>query len=740
MERVFGSYYPDDGLGERKLPDNTDYLRQHRIFRHDSPEAVALGHAFQERLANGEQIYLLGFLGTSHNSGLALVRASEAAGLEVLSNIEEERFSAVKHFAGYPERSAAEMRRVLRTFGVAPEQIFGVFYAFNGVEEEHSAMRMLLANSKVVKSKRYRFITESIMPSMEFDESQLAQMRANMFTHAPALANVFGRLVADLGLPPDIACVMMLHHENHAHFAYGVSPFASPALAAKPTMIACIDGGGDMSSISLFKAQNGAIELVKRNHRANSLGVFYMLCSSLLGGWSPLSSEGRYMGAAAWGNGDRLTNPFYKRLRQFFYFAEAGQVFANSTMTKDEYAGIDELVGPFVAIDDIWRPDAILNVDDVQHSQITRRRVDVAAAVQMVFEDAVFHTIADLIDVTGADQLVVCGGTGLNCVANMRLLEHFDADYYRTYVGQDSRLRLWVPPIPSDQSVVVGAPYQFAMRNGAAPQGALPTPFLCGLAPTRSEVLAAFDEADFVDYQPMGNVNDPANMAALADWMAYAVAHDAVIGIFQGPAETGPRALGHRSILSNPCNPDILEVLNARVKLREKIRPLAPMVTPEEASIWFELSPGAGTADYDAYDYMVLTAEASTAARSVIPAVVHYDGTSRLQIVRERNNPLMYAYLKALKRHIGVEVSVNTSLNVGSPIVQTPEQALQVFKRSKGIDGIFMIADDGSAYMTWAKPGVQQKDSDLPMHWARRQAAHAATGAVAVPHRQPAEV
>jgi carbamoyltransferase len=297
----------------------------------------------------------------------------------------------------------------------------------------------------------------------------------------------------------------------------------------------------------------------------------------------------------------------------------------------------------------------------------------------------------------------------------MRLLQHFDRSFYRTYMGRETELKIWVPPVPSDQGVVIGAPYQFAMQAGAEPGGSLPTPFLCGLAPTRPEIEAALAAAgEQLLFEPMGDIADPAQRQALADWMAFIVGHDGVIGVFQGEAETGPRALGHRSILSNPCNPATLETLNSRVKLRERIRPLAPMVTPEEAELWFELAPGAAAAGFDAYDYMVLTAQARPQARSAIPAVVHHDGTSRLQIVRPRNNPLIHDYLKALKRHIGVEVSVNTSLNVGSPIVQTPAQALQVFHRSKGLDAIFMVADDGAAFMVWAKPGVQARDSDIP--------------------------
>ena len=109
--------------------------------------------------------------------------------------------------------------------------------------------------------------------------------------------------------------------------------------------------------------------------------------------------------------------------------------------------------------------------------------------------------------------------------------------------------------------------------------------------------------------------------------MAFMTSRDAVFAIFQGAAETGPRALGHRSILANPCNPATRETLNARVKYREAIRPLAPMMTLEAAQRWFVLSDGASDDEYNAYNYMVLTARARPEARARIPAVIHADGT-----------------------------------------------------------------------------------------------------------------
>jgi carbamoyltransferase len=145
----------------------------------------------------------------------------------------------------------------------------------------------------------------------------------------------------------------------------------------------------------------------------------------------------------------------------------------------------------------------------------------------------------------------------------------------------------------------------------------------------------------------------------------------------------------------------VRERLNERVKYREAIRPLAPMATLEAAQQYFELLPGASDADYNAYNYMVLTAQSKAHAREKIPAVIHADGTGRIQIVREDDDPLTYAYLKALGRHIGVEVSVNTSFNVAGPIAQTPQQAIDTLRRSKGLDVVLLVTGDGAVFAAW---------------------------------------
>jgi carbamoyltransferase len=283
----------------------------------------------------------------------------------------------------------------------------------------------------------------------------------------------------------------------------------------------------------------------------------------------------------------------------------------------------------------------------------------------------------------------------------MQLASRFDNAWYRRNLGKDTCLHLWVPPFPGDAGVALGAAYNFALQAGATPGEPIRHAFYCGLPPSRREMTDSFASDPEIGVLPLGDTSQRPALDAIADFVAFVLARDGVLGIFQGSAETGPRALGHRSIIANPCNPNSLENINLRVKNREPIRPLAPMMTRDAAEQFFHLAPGAADDDYNAYNYMVMTVTARSEAREKIPAVIHRDGTARIQIVRPEQDPFTHAYLKAMGRRLGVEVSVNTSLNVGSPIAQTPTQALAAMKRAKALSGLVMISAEGDAFLAW---------------------------------------
>jgi carbamoyltransferase len=684
------------------LPVAELYFRHRNFHRPGGRYAAERARELATRLARGETAWLVGIsIGGFHNTGAALVEATARGGLRVICNNEEERFSGEKHSNKFPRHSLEALGETMRDLGIGPEQVVAWLATYDYPLFIASGLRSLMDEFPASLG----MVFEDHAPM--FDGGEFSEG-----LRAPA------ELAARFGLDSPASIIGMAHHDCHAWFSYIVSPFARER---GPVMVAVVDGSGDCASISLYLGENGALRRVRRNDSLfDSLGAFYAVISSTQGGWTTLSSEGRYMGASAYGDMDRSSNRFYPRLREIFELGADGDVRLNRTLanwqrsfTRKPYtAALADILGPPIPPRGMWNPDAMLRVEDIHHRPDTRERLDKAAATQLVFEDALVHLIGHFIATTGADRLVLTGGAALNAVANMRLLELFDQDYYARILGRAARLHLWAPPVPGDAGVTVGAAYAFAASAGAGGGARLEHAFFCGRSPGYADIKAALLAAGDVAWIENGDASQPSGREDIADLMAFITARDGVIAIFQGPGETGPRALGHRSILANPCNPRTRETLNARVKYREAIRPLAPMMTLAAAKDLFDLSEGASDDDYNAYNYMVLTARAKPRALDLIPAVIHADGTARLQIVRERTDPVCFSYLKALGRRIGVEVAVNTSFNVAGPIAQTPAQALATLRRAKGMDGVFMLSAEGPAVLAWMKsagPGVEAR-------------------------------
>ncbi len=686
------------------------YFRTKNFYRADSALAAERARELAARVERGETAYLVGLsIGGFHNTGAALVEVSPA-GARVICNNEEERFSGQKHSNHYPRHSLDALAEIMSSRGIRPDQIVAWLATYDYALLMATGARSTLEEFPGSLAMMF----EEHGPTFNGDDLKEG-------LRAPEdLARRFG-----LSAPPPI--IGMPHHDDHAYFSHAVSPFARET---SPVMVVVVDGSGDAGSISLYLAEEGKLRPLRGNNSLfNSLGMFYAVLSATQGGWTALSSEGRYMGASAYGDTNRATNRFYAGLRDIFELREGGEVRLNRSlanwhrsMMRNPYTPeLVEIMGPPIPPEDMWNPDAVLRVEDIQHHPNTQERLDKAAAVQMVFEDALIHLIDGLIRETGSDRLVLTGGAALNAVANMRILDHFDVAYYERVLRRSTRLHLWVPPVPGDSGVTIGAAYAFAALAGVGAGPGLDHAFYCGRAPKKCEILEALKDADDVAWVELGDAAQESEREAIADFMAFITARDGVIALFQGAAETGPRALGHRSFLANPCNPHTRETLNARVKYREAIRPLAPMATLEAAKALFELSDGGADDDYNVYNYMVLIAQAKPQAYEKVPAVIHADGSARIQIVRENTDALTHAYLKALGRRNGVEVAVNTSFNVAGPIAQTPVQALDTIRRAKGMDGVFMIAEEGMAVVAWTKKEASRIESWLAEWRAERQ-------------------
>ena len=268
------------------------------------------------KLARGETVYLagLGAPGT-HNSGLALVEVTQADGPRLIVNNEEERFSGNKHTTEYPKLSVDAAVATLREMGRDIGDIDAWLTSW-----DYPTLAGTLARS-VIEELPQSFKLVRTTEAAGFDGRRLDQM-----TRTP---KILGR---QLGLAGRLPLICLPHHDNHAWFSYAASPFADDG---EPTAIAVLDGTGDQGSISLYVVESGAMRLLYCNDSMfNSLGAFYSVISSTQGGWTWLSSEGRYMGAAAWGDMDRASNPYYTRLKDVLHFGANGEVRLNRAMAN----------------------------------------------------------------------------------------------------------------------------------------------------------------------------------------------------------------------------------------------------------------------------------------------------------------------------------------------------------------------------------------------------------------------
>jgi carbamoyltransferase len=308
---------------------------------------------------------------------------------------------------------------------------------------------------------------------------------------------------------------------------------------------------------------------------------------------------------------------------------------------------------------------------------LTQREMDLAASVQVVTEEVVRRLVHALAADTRMKHLCLAGGVALNCVANGKLLRDGAID------------DIWIQPAAGDAGGAVGAALAACHQHEKLPRAATNDPD--GMS--GSYLGPAFEQDDIERRLTAAGARFAVCQDdALLNTAVQALVADQAVGWFQGRMEFGPRALGARSILGNPCSPTMQKTLNLKVKYRESFRPFAPAVLREDVATWFEL-------DADS-PYMLLVAPVQQAhrctmsaaerrlfgidklnvPRSDIPAVTHIDYSARVQTVHPETNPRFHALIKRFKAMTGCPVLVNTSFNIrGEPIVCTPEDAFRCF-------------------------------------------------------------
>jgi carbamoyltransferase len=420
------------------------------------------------------------------------------------------------------------------------------------------------------------------------------------------------------------------HHLAHAISAYAFSGLDNAAVLV-------LDGRGAWEATSLWHGRDGRLEHIWTIPWPNSLGLFYAQFTQYLG-FQPYSDEWKVMGLAPYGEaGINLRdfivpddNPYKVSARLLL-----GQV-------SSPLSGIVSRLGPA----------------RVPESQIDTRHKNLAFAVQQSCEDAMLALANAAVAKTGCRNLCLAGGVALNSKANGKIAASGLVDH------------IFVQPAASDDGVCLGAVLAPYMDNG----GKLPSHKMrhayLGSASSDEEIERALQTYKL----RATRVADPAAAAAQM------LANGKILGWFQGRMEFGPRALGARSILADPRDPEMTAKVNNAVKFREWWRPFAPSMLAEVADEYIESATDS--------PFMILTAQVRPEKRTVIPSVTHVDGSARPQTVERDVNPLYWRLIREFGDRTGVPVVMNTSFNLrGEPIVCTPTDGIRTFF-SSGMDAL----------------------------------------------------
>jgi carbamoyltransferase len=426
------------------------------------------------------------------------------------------------------------------------------------------------------------------------------------------------------------------HHLAHAASAYYPSGYDAAAILV-------IDGTGEVACSTLARGEGARIETIETFSYPHSLGFVWEHASIHLG-FSPYDAS-KVMGMAAYGD------PAVYRQHLASIIAVSDDSYrvdlAALGFPSPDPAGFAPLLGPRRKPDEEFQP----------------HHMDFAAALQAATDAAVLAMLRRLERSVGRERrLCIAGGVALNCVTN---------DLVRRASGFTD---IFIPSAPHDAGTAVGAALAVHCdEHGTRPPPSGATPYL-GPQFNEREILAAVKAAGLTPRKSKNVARDAADM----------IADGNIVGWFQGRMEFGPRALGNRSLLADPRRPDTRAILNNRVKHREDFRPFAPSVLSEHADEWFEIGPHLAS-----HEYMLFACPTKDGYRQRIPAVIHQDGTARVQIVQRAANPRFHQLISCFFERTGVPLLLNTSFNDSEPIVCTPAHAIATF-RSTGIDALFM--------------------------------------------------
>lgn len=545
---------------------------------------------------------------------------------KLVAAAEEERFNRIKHWAGFPSQS---IHYCLSEAGLTIADIDHI--AINSDPNANFSKKFFYL---LLKRPSIKYVMERLI-NRKKRTTILDEFRKHFPEH------LYKRKIHHIE-----------HHLCHLSSAFYVSPF-------KESVVVSIDGFGDFSSASWAVGNNGNLAEKGRVYFPHSLGIFYQALTQYLG-FPNYGDEYKVMGLAPYGEAKylaqmkRIVNleddgSFTLNLNYFRHHRNVELQWSDGTPSIGTLYStkLEELLGPARK----------------QNDELTQFHKDIARSVQAMYEEAFFHLLNVQYEKYQIDNLCIAGGCGMNSVANGRI--HLNTKYKHVYVQSAS----------GDAGGAIGAAFTIFQRFHHSQCEFFMEHAYWGSKYSNDEIEDTLQSNHSAISDQRCTIQYIESEGELCKKTAFAISEGKVIGWFQGRMEWGPRALGNRSILSDPRRTDMKDILNLKIKRRESFRPFAPSILRSHVSEWFEHD--------DEVPFMMKVFQIQEKKRALVPAVTHADGSGRLQTVCADTNARYHALISEFHKLTGIPMLLNTSFNENEPVVCTPQQALDCFLRTK---------------------------------------------------------
>lgn len=538
---------------------------------------------------------------------------------QLTAAVEEERFNRIKHWAGFPAQS---IKYCLEHSGISASDLDHIAISFNPRANFFHRLGFVLKNWPSPKA---------IMDRMSRQAKTLG------------LEDQFANAV---GLPrQEIKATFhrLEHHQTHVAAGFLISPFDEAAVLS-------VDGMGDFTSNLTAFARGTSWTELNRVFYPHSLGFLYTSITMYLG-FPYYGDEYKVMGLAPYGEPE-FVDFFRKMIRpkgdtfelNLDYFTH------HRRGIKMEWNDGAPIIEPFYS-DRLIKE---LGPARAKGEETTKRHDNMAKSLQVVTEEIILHMLNRLYDKTRTENICMTGGCAMNSVANGKITRNTPFK------------NVYIPAGAADNGTSFGGAFYVWNRLLGKPRTFVQNHAYWGYESSNDECLAAI-KALGLPYEQLSNDE-------LVEKSTDLMIDGKVLGWFQGRMEFGARALGNRSLLADPRRTDMRDIINLRIKFREKFRPFAPSILEEKVGEWFEID--------EATPYMEKVFPIRSEKHSIIPAVTHVDGSGRLQSVSKKTNPLYHQLISSFERKTGVPILLNTSLNENEPIVRTPAEAISCFLRT----------------------------------------------------------